>query len=884
VTIPLLSTKLYIPPPQPNLVARPHLVERLTAGLNRKLTLISAPAGFGKTTLLSEWVAGRRRSVAWLSLDQGDNDPVRFMAYVVAALQTVEGHIGQGVASMLQLPQLPPAESILTVLINEVALAPKDSILILDDYHAIEAQPIHEALAFLLDHLPPQMHLILSSRADPPWPLARLRARREMSELRANDLRFTLQEAAVFLNEAMTLDLSAKDVATLEARTEGWIVGLQMAALSMRGRRDVSGFIKAFTGSHRFILDYLVEEVLDQQPPGIQDFLLRTSVLDRMTAALCDSVTDGRDSQTILTDLERANLFLVPLDDERRWYRYHHLFADLLRSRLELIQLDQVPALHRRASVWYERNSLPAKAVSHALKARDMKRVAHLVAQNALILIYHGQLLSLARSLSTLPKETPWAYPWLRVAYAWAMAYAGQLDDVEPALQEAEEALISIQNADEVRHVMGHIAAIRAYTADLKGELSGSVAFARQALDRLPEEELTVRGFTLSLLGTALRDSGDLVAAARTTAEAIAIGRAAGDSRVVVTALCELAVLQLWQGYYHRAVDTCQEGMELADEFAARVGQPLPVTALIYARLSNVLQEWNDLEKALYYAREAVRLSELWGQADISIIAFSRLSSVLEARGDLDGALEALAKARQVASDVSPWYGALMDGWEAALRLTHGDLEAAARWAKESSLSADDEFTHDGEGQYRILARVLIAQGKLGRAMSLLARLRETTEAAGATPQLVSVLTLQALGLRAQGKLDEAVAVLGRALTLAEPEGYVRTFVGGGAPMGELLTKVAVKGIEVGYTGRLLAALGGETIGGPRAAELIEPLSRRELEVLRLLTTSLTTTEIAHELFIAASTVRSHVKSIYGKLGVHSRMEAVIRAQDLELL
>jgi len=916
MAIPLLTTKLHIPSPRPNLVPRGHLVHRLDEGLHlgRKLTLVSAPAGFGKTTLLSEWVADCGRPVAWLSLDQSDSDPTRFLAYLIAALQTltleqsegIGGHIGAGAGSMLKLSQPPPVESILTTLVNEVALAPRDFVLILDDYHVIEGRAVHEALVFLLDHLPPQMHLVLASRADPPWPLARLRARQQMTEFRANDLRFTSAETTAFLNEVMKLDLSADNVAALEARTEGWIVGLQMAALSMLGRRDTSGFVRAFSGSHRFILDYLVEEVLDQQSPSIQDFLLRTSILDRLTAPLCDAVRFGfaeaasrscgsavtarDDSQAMLSELERANLFVTSLDDERRWYRYHHLFADLLRSRLRQTQPRLEAALHSRASEWYEQHNLPAEAVGHALEAGDVRRVAHLVSQNALALIYHGQLLGLARLLSTAHREMPSARPWLRVAYAWAMAYAGRLDDIEPALKEAEDTSASIPDADEVRHVTGHVAAIRAYSADLKGELSRSVTFARQALEYLPQEEEGLRGFTLSLLGTALRDSGDLVGSARASAQAVAISRAAGDSRVTVTALCELAVLQLWQGQYHAAVNTCQEALEIADQFAARVGRPLPVTALIYARLSHALQEWNDLERALHHAREAVRLCELWGQADISIIAYSRLSSVLGSSGDLDGALDALARAKQVAADVSPWYGALMDSWEAALLLTYGDPGAAVRWAQKSGLSADDQFAHDGEGQYRILARVLIAQGRLGRALRLLTRLRDMAEAAGAMPQMVGILTLQASALRAQGRLGDAVAVLGRAVSLAEPEGLIRTFVSGGASIRELLAKVLAQGIAIEYVARLLAAFDAElkderpTTEVARPSPQIESLSMRELEVLRLLTTHLSSTDIAQELIISVNTVRSHIKSIYGKLDVHSRRDAIKRGQELGLL
>ncbi len=899
MAVPLLKTKLYIPPVRSGLVSRPRLVERLDEGLRtgRKLTLVSAPAGFGKTTLLSEWIVGctQETRIAWLSLDTGDNAPLRFLAYLVAAVQSVHPEVGGGLLAAIQSPQPPDTETVLTSLINELAGRPGPGgrvapvVLVLDDYHEVTAQPVHDALVYLLDHLPPQMHVVIATRVDPPWPLGRLRARQEMTELRAGDLRFTPEETARFLNDVMRLGLSAEDMSALDRRTEGWIAGLQMAALSMRGRDDTAAFIRSFGGSHRFVLDYLVEEVLSRQAPVTREFLLQTSILERVSAPLCDAVTGRENSQAIIEGLERANMFVVPLDDDRRWYRYHPLFADLLRSRLEQVEPDLLPVLHQRAGEWHERVGLLAEAVNHALRAGDTQRVAYLVAQNALTLIYHRELLHLAHSLSRMLQAATSPQPWLQVAYAWAMAYAGQLDDVEPALQVAQASLDGIRDAGEARHVEGHVAAIQAYAANLQGEQPRSIALARRALIYLPGDALALRGFTLSMLATALRDSGDLKAAAQASTEAVTVSRTAGDMRILVTALCERAAIQLWQGQYRGAADTCHEALVCADAFAARTGQQLPLAALIYARLSRVTQEWNDLGLALHYAREAVRLCELWGQADTSVIAYGALSSVLAARGDLDEALDMQQKAKHVAGDVSPWYGALQAGWGAALRWAQEDRSAADRWVEESGLHYDDAFELDGEGQYDMLARVLIAQGKLDQAWLLLDRLRATAEAAGATRQLIRALILQALGLQAQGQVDRAVATFERAVILAEPEGFVRTFTGAGPPIAGLLRKVAARGVATSYVSRLLAELGSEAATIPSTAEpspatLIEPLSERELEVLRLLRTSLSQREIAERLIVSVNTIRTHTRHIYAKLDVHSRLEAVERAEELGLL
>ncbi|MFQ5594399.1 MAG: LuxR C-terminal-related transcriptional regulator [Anaerolineae bacterium] len=979
MVVPILTTKLNIPlvrfdpstPLKTKLVSRPRLIDRLNAGLHCKLTLVSAPAGFGKTTLLSEWASNCDRPVAWVSLDPGDNDPVRFWAYFVTALQTIDTTVGESVLAALQSNRIPtadapPIEVLLTGLINEISemagppvtgplrqaqddasTGPSTSLggtsgrrsgrsfaLVLDDYHLITDQRIHDAVVFLLDNLPPQAHLILASRSDPPWPLARMRVRGEMTEIRANNLRFTPAEAATFLNDVAGLGLSVEDVATLDARTEGWITGLQLAALSMQGRRDVTAFIQALSGSHRFILDYLVEEVLDRQSDDVQEFLLMTSVLDRMTAPLCDAVTGRDDGHAILQKLEQANLFLMLLDDERRWYRYHHLFADLLRSRLEQSLPGQAPVLHRRASDWYEQHGLIAEAVGHALAGGDVDRVARLVERNALATIYHGRLATLVSWLDALPDEVVRSRPWLSVAYAWALAGAGHFEAVERRLLDVERALdrsrldtsagsTSSEQESAVKprqsEIEGHLLALRAYTSAIRADILHASDLARAALACLPKEDPTVRGFTTLLLGSLLRWSGDFEGATRIWSDAIATSAAANDTHAAVITRSTLAALQIERGQLHAAAETCREALGLAREYARQRGRQLAVIAPTYARMSTILREWNDLAGALDHAREALKLSRQGGQAESLTTAYGTLAEALQASGDAAGALNAVREASQIARSLSPWYGAQVAAQQAQLSLEQGNLAAALRWAKASDLDVDDDPSFLGYEGHLTLARVLIAQAQrkpegsgapkrsLSEALGLLTRLLRMAETAGAMGRVIETLALQATALRAQGEDDQALAALERALSVAEPEGYVRTFITEGRPMADLLRQAAARGIRSDYVSRLLEAFRlederqrpdflpevaeGLQVKGPSvqrtslpSSPLVEPLSERELEVLRFLTSHLSTTEIAEHLYISTHTVRSHVKNIYSKLGVHSRLEAVARARELNLL
>ncbi len=895
MTSPLLTTKLFVPRTRKDLVSRQRLVMRINEGLLRKVTLISAPAGFGKTTLLSEWVRQLDLPSAWLSLDPDDNDPRRFWTYCIAALQTVQPQFGEDAVTALQARQAPQIETLLTGLLNEMARAGDRLVLVLDDLHVITESHVHDDLVFLLEHLPPTIHLVVATRADPPWPVARLRARGDMNELRSQDLRFTVAEAAAFLNEVMELNLSTEDIAALEQRTEGWIVGLQMAALSLQGRADASRFVEAFGGTHHFILDYLLEEVLERQPLDVQQFLLETSILDRLTAPLCDAVRQSSDSQAMLEQLEVANLFVVPLDDERRWYRYHHLFGDLLCSRLREVQPDALPLLHLRASQWFESQGLTVAALGHAVEGGDVARVRKLATGNALAVIGHGELDTLVRWFDALPGELR-CEPWLAVSHAWVLCYAGQLSKVEARLRDAADGLPTLKDRDDAEHISGHMNAIRAYLAGLRGRMSRAAQLCRRALSQLPADDLMARGFVTSLHGSVLRWSGDLAAAARISSEAIAMRQEAGEHRFAADAFCDLAALQLTQGRLHAAYETCHGALQSVEEQARSGGSRASVAGFAHARLSAVLREWNEIDAAVAEARIGVELSEQWGWADGLVFGYGYLAAALEASGEAAAALQAIEDGKRAASTLSPWLAAQIAAAEAEHQLAQGSLAAAMRWAKDSGLRSSDQFKYEDAALYLALARVSLEQGKqqsnttlIGQAVDLLERLLHLSEAAGAMGRVVEILVAKTAALQALGDAKSALSTLERALSLAQPEGYVRTFTDQGAAIAPLLHAALKRGIASDYVRRLLSSLQESTDHEPAdergpASSLLEPLSERELQILRLLTTHLSSTEMAEQLYLSVHTVRTHIKSVYSKLDVHSRREAIRRAQDLGLL
>jgi LuxR family maltose regulon positive regulatory protein len=907
---PLLETKLYVPRSARGLVPRPRLSERLDVGTASKLTLVSAPAGFGKSTLLAEWLAAgpaapsSERSAAWLSLDRGDNHLATFWIYVIAALRTAARGVGANALALLQAPQPPPIETVLTTLLNDLGAITNDIVLVLDDYHVVDARDVQDGMAFLLDHLPPRLHLVIASRADPALSLARLRARGELVEIRAAELRFTPEEAAAYLNDVMGLQLTAPDVAALEARTEGWIAALQLAALSMRGRDDVAGFIAGFAGDDRYVVDYLVEEVLQRQPEHVQTFLLQTSILSRLSGLLCDAVTGRDDGKAMLEALDRGNLFLVPLDDRRRWYRYHHLFADVLHARLLDEQPDQVPGLHRRASVWYEQNGERSEAIDHALAGKDFERAAHLVELTIPALRRGRQDATLRRWLEALPEELVRVRPVLSIGHAGALMVQGEIEGVEARLRDAEHWLDSTQDAGEGRRaraaemvvvdeeafrgIPAAIAMYRAGQALILGDVAGTMTHARRALDLADKDDHVGRGGPAALLGLAYWTSGDLDAAHRWYADGMASLEKAGYHTDVIGCAMALADIRIAQGRLSEAMSTYERGLQRATQPAA---PPLRGAADMHVGMSELFRERNDLAAARRHLLTSEALGEHAGLPQNRYRWQVAMARLREAEGDLRGALDLLVEAERLyVSDFFPNVRPV-PALRARVRVAQGEMGEALGWVREKGLSVADELSYLREFEHITLARVLLARYKTQRttdaihqATELLARLRQEAEAGERTGSVIEVLVLQALAHQVRGDIPAALVPLDRALMLAEPEAYVRIFVDEGPPMAVLLKAAAEHGIAPNYVRRLLTAFGETKHRTPPRQALIEPLSERELDVLRLLGTDLGGPEIARELVVSLNTVRTHTKRIYAKLGVNNRRAAVRRAEELDLL
>ena len=898
---PLLSTKLHLPRSRVQLVPRSHLVERLQQGVAGALTLVSAPAGSGKTTLLTQWLAETRMPVAWLSLEAEDNDPTRFLSYLIAALQTLDAHIGTTALAMLRTPQPPSPEAVLAVLTNDlVDRGGGDLALVLDDYHVLTADPIQRGMTFLLEHLPPPLHLILVTRADPPLSLTRLRAGGRLAELRAADLRFGTAEASAFLQDVMGLDLEASAIATLEQRTEGWIAGLQLAALSLQGRADVSAFLAAFTGTHRFVLDYLSEEVLTRQPVPVQRFLLHTSILERLSGPLCDAVMGQQGSQAMLEALERANLFVVALDDERGWYRYHHLFAEVLRSHLQQAEPTLPPVLHRRASAWYEQHDLPAEAVQHALAVPDVALAARLIEPIALPIAFQGQISTVLGWLNALPEALVRTRPFLCVYYARLLMYTNQLEAAEARVQEAERGVQEGMFAEQAQTIQGWVLSTRSGIAGISGNIRHAISLARQALDLLPEAEVIPRAGVILVASRAYELSGDVTLA--TEHEVAAAGvliRTSYNPFAAVHSIYLLARLYVLQGRLRLAAATYEQVVQVVPR--PEILQTLFTSFYYYFGLGDLLREWNDLDAAEHHLLQGIALLKeaLTVELFLAMRGYTALARLQQARGNTTAAFAALDALAQLAEQRH--FAAHLMAQEAAVRaqleLAQGNVAAAIHWANTSGLSADDEdLPYPREGEYLVLARVRIAEACndpespfLQDVLHLLDRLQASAEIKARMGSVLEFLIVRALALEAQGDRTSALSTLERALLLAEPEGYIRLFVDEGPPMLALLRYARGRGIVPGYVTTLLSAFGERnlsdlSLASARPSPLAEPLTEREREVLRLLLEGASNREIASHLIISVHTAKKHVANICGKLEVQSRAQVIVKARTLSLL
>ena len=862
----LLATKLSPPSLRAKIVPRPRLEERLSAAcvqgekFGRKLTLISAPAGYGKTTLAIAWLNRLKLQIGWLSLDEADNDPRRFITYLIAAMKQINENIGQAATAMLQSPQPPPDELVLTALVNEIAAVSKPFLIVLDDYHIIHTPAIHHQLAFLLDNQPDNLHLVVTTREDPLLPISRLRARGQALEIRQDDLRFTPDETAEFLKTAMGLDLAPDEIAALERRTEGWITGLQLAALSMQGRDDLSGFVQAFTGSSRFILDYLIEEVFEKQSPAMKEFLLKTSILDRLSGPLCNQVAEKDDSQELLEMLEQANLFIVPLDQSREWYRYHRLFAELLRHRLRASRFTEYE-LHRRASYWFENNGFPSDAIQHALDAQDWDHAANLIGSNTNSMLKRGEVITVIGWFQALPEEMLESNPKLCFEYCWPLLLATHFDEAAPLLERVERA------AKDKPEFLGEVFAAQAYLARGRGDHALMVEKSQQALELLPEHSIDSRGIVAINLGIAYWHMGNMQAAEKALGEALEAGRATGNHYAALTALIFQGRVFAVRGQLHRAAEYF--------ESALQQGHDIPINALAYMDLATLYYEWSQLDVSDIHLQKAIKLCRHARNDEFLVGSLMILSRLRVAQGDLRGAEEALDQAR----------GLCHSGKIPVPTVQRVDVaQARLLWTKGEPVGEFEQKLSekvDCHPFYRFLGVTKALFLPDTHARTYLDGLSQAALENKWIYGLINIRTLQAVWAKTQ---DKALEFLREAIQLAEGGRFIRSFVEAGEKLIPLLRVAAKQGIAPDYVGRILAVMmeNAETVEAGQKA-LVEPLSDRELEVLRLVTEGLSNREIAEELIISTGTAKTHVHNLCGKLGVRNRTQAAMKAKELDL-
>lgn len=897
---PLLATKLFVPPPAKNLLIRPRLLEKLKESLlpGCRLMLISAPAGFGKTTLVSSWVVNLKvandslpLSVAWLSIDKRDNNTITFWLYVVNALQAHEDKLGKRAITLLQGQAHANIDTVISLLLNDLVEIQNEFILILDDFHLIQTPAVHQSLSYFIEHAPPKFHLIILTRTDPPLPLALLRGRGQLQELRLEDLRFLDDEAAAYLNDRMGLALPDEDIANLNNKTEGWAAGLQMASISLSGKADPSRFVQTFSGSNRHILDYLTDEILNQQPPEVQNFLLHTSILERLSAPLCESVTDGSgNAHTMLEYLENSNLFLIPMDQERHWYRYHHLFAEILHLKLTQNSPDMLPILQRRAAMWYEANGRIEEAISYLHAMKDNQEVARLIEQNVLQMIKQGSVSFLQKSVRLLPEEIIHERPWLCILLAWFYNNQAMMAEAEPLLNRAEELIHKMGMDASAGEMLGILYSLRAEILHTQGDYAGTIETANKALGLLTPSNATSHGSVLYCLGRGYYATGNLDYAAQTWSKFIHSDQKAGIYNAyapIAGIYCHILTIQgkLKEAYKEYERSRAYMHSSDIDRFF--------ISGNIYNGLGMLAYQKNDIEKAYEYVTEGLRQNQQWGNLNAIAVSFAYRVQVQIAQGNLDHAWNDIQDLDGIEQMYTPYFDvkSIFLNCRVRYQLARGNLSAAVGLVQERGLCSDVPLSFQCEQDHIILSRVLVAQGKFMEAESLLQRLADATQTGGRFGRLIEILNLRAICLNALDQSSQALQLLQSSLDLAEPEGYVRVFLDLHEPMAQLLALALQTGIHPEYARRLLDSFPASTLKNPmplnvreRNINLVEPLSQREIEVLQLMATGLANKEIAQRMSITVRTVKYHATSIYTKLNVERRSQAIEKARELGIL
>ena len=898
-----LATKLYLPAVRQTLVDRPVLLNQLKEGLQGRLTLVSAPAGFGKTSLVAAWKKETDTPLAWFSLDEEDNEPARFLDYLIGALQTVDEDLGDESARLLQSrANTPPLKVVLTSLLNEINAYDKEFVLAFDDYHVITEHGIHEALSFLIERLAPHAHALIATRSDPPFPLGRLRARGELKELRASDLRFDSAEAAAFLNDVMNLELTADDVTALEERTEGWIAGLQLSALTLQGRTNRSELVKEFAGDNRFVLDYLLEEVLNCQSDQVQDFLLRTSVLTRLNGSLCDALTDDQSGHAMLEQLERANLFLIRLDGRGEWFRYHHLFADLLRLKLKQRQPNSIPELQIKASQWFEKNNLPEEAIHYAIAGHDWDRALNLIEPIAFQMISLGGFERLNHWVEAIPESAFKTRPALFPLYIPTLLYKEQFDKLEKYLQIVE----TIEPEPVRQRLVSFVWSTRSLLAAARNQAERAEEYSRKAFEFLPPDDLAQRAVVMQTRVRAATVRGNTKEMEEFVLAALPVYAQAGHLIFQIWGKTGFGLIRVMQGRLREA----SEALQHARQFSREHLKTRPET-LLYAHsiACDIYREWNDLENAKTHLNEALSIIRQTGRetymASISenLKALALMLDLCDDRAQADSLIDrGLQRVKRCGNEV---IAKQLEALKAHMILRRGGhFSSVNRWAETSGLSAGDEPEYSKEFQHLIFARWLIATGKAKQALPLLSRLLTAAQDGTRIHTVIEILILQALAQHTLENEVEALKALEKALVLAQPESFVRTFVDEGEPLSKLLLEsLKQKGKRwesekpelLHYVVKLKETF-GPSAPVPTAREAAtetealpwwyveDPLSERELEVLQHVARGLSNQEIADKLFLSAGTVKRHMSNIYQKLDVHSRTQALERARTLRVL